>query len=167
MKYTYHQTDDSKLLMNFDYYSYKYIKRVEYQKIINLLESTNKQQAKFRTKNWVVVNNESGGTYNLGAEIKFKTTVLRSSLCDYSDAYKLKKGTIAITGAGADAVSERADEINKHVTIKTFSIIYFGINYFTDCISEIINTKVDNGKYPDFVLLMYNLIEYSDSYAKT
>ena len=56
---------------------------MEYQKIINLLENTPNQLRKFRTKNWVEVNDESRGTYNVNSQIKFKTSMLRSILCDY------------------------------------------------------------------------------------
>ena len=59
------------------------------------------------------MNDISRGTYNLGTEIKFKTTILSPILCHYSDAHKLVKGTITTTGAGADVVLERADERNK------------------------------------------------------
>ena len=55
---------------------------MEYQKIINLLENTPNQPSKFRTKNWVEINGESCGTYNANSQIKFKTSNLRSSLCD-------------------------------------------------------------------------------------
>ena len=61
-----------------------------YQKIINLLENTPNQPTKFRTKSWVEVNYESIGTYNVNSQIKFITSMLRSSLCDYSDAYILE-----------------------------------------------------------------------------
>ena len=73
---------------------------MEYQKIANLLDDNKSNQpSKFRTKNWVEINDESRGTYNVNSQIKFKTTMLKSSLCDYSDAYILVKGTITITGA--------------------------------------------------------------------
>ena len=75
---------------------------MEYQKIANLIDGTSNQPYKFRTKNWVEINDESRGTYNANGQIKFKTTMLKSSLCDYSDAYILVKGTITITGAGVD-----------------------------------------------------------------
>ena len=75
---------------------------MEYQKIINLLDNTPNQPNKFRTKNWVEINNDSRGTYNTNSHIKFKTSMLRSSLCDCSDAYILVSGTITITGAGND-----------------------------------------------------------------
>ena len=62
---------------------------MEYQKIINLLDNTPNQLSKFRTKNWVEINNNSRGAYNVNTQIKFKTTMLKSSLCDYGDAYIL------------------------------------------------------------------------------
>ena len=93
-------------------------------------------------------------------QIKFKTTMLKSSLCNYSDAYILVKGTITITGEGADAAARQADERDKGVVFKNCAL-------FTNCISEINNTQVDNAKDIDIVMPMYNLIEYSDNYAKT
>ena len=67
---------------------------MEYQKVIHLLDSAPNQPSKSWTKNWVVINDESRGTCNSVAQIKFKTTVLTSSLCDYSNAYILVKGNI-------------------------------------------------------------------------
>ena len=91
---------------------------MEYQKIVNLLDSTSNQPSKFRTKNWVEINDESKDLYKPGSDIKFKTTMLRSNLCDYTDPYILVKGTIAITGAGDAAAARRADERNKGVIFK-------------------------------------------------
>ena len=78
---------------------------MEYQKIVNLLnDASSSQPSKFKTKNWVEVNDESRGTYNVNSQIKFKTTMSKSSLCDYSDEYILVKGTIAVSNtAAADA----------------------------------------------------------------
>ena len=76
------------------------------------------QSSKFRTKNWVEINDESRGTYNVNSQIKFKTTMLKSNLCDYSYAYILVKGKITITGAGDDAAVRRADERDKSVAFK-------------------------------------------------
>ena len=70
---------------------------MEYKKIVNLLDNSANQSSKFRTRNSVKINDESRGTYT-GSYIKFKTTMLRSNLCDYADAYILVKGTILITG---------------------------------------------------------------------
>ena len=114
----------------------------------------------FRTKNWVEINDESRGTYNVNSQIKFKTTMLKSSLCDYSDAYILVKRKITITGAGDDAAARQADERDKDVAFKNCAP-------FTNCISGIDNTQIDNAKDIDIVMPMYNLIEYSDNYSKT
>ena len=72
---------------------------MEYQKIANLINDISNQPSKFRTKIWVEINDESRGTYNVNSKLKFKTTILKSSLCDYSDSYILVKGKITITGA--------------------------------------------------------------------
>ena len=72
--------------------------------------------SKFRTKNWVEINNDSRGTYKTNSQIKFKTTILKSSLFEYSDAYILVKETIkALNTATSDT---DANNDNKHVTIK-------------------------------------------------
>ena len=133
---------------------------MEYQKIANLIDDTPNQPSKFRTRNWVEINDESRGTYNVNSQIKFKTTMLKSSLCDYSDAYILVKGMITINGRGADVAARQADERNKGVSFKNCAP-------FINCISEINNTQIDNAKDIDIVMPMYNLIEYSDNYAKT
>ena len=54
---------------------------------MNLLENAPNQPSEFRTKNWVEINDESRETYNVNSQIKFKTLILKSSICDYSDAY--------------------------------------------------------------------------------
>ena len=64
------------------------------------------------------MNDESRGTYNVNSQIKFKSTMLKSSLCDYSDAYILVKGKITITGAGDDAAARQADERDNGVAFK-------------------------------------------------
>ena len=133
---------------------------MEYQKIANLIDDTPNQPSKFRTRNWVEINDESRGAYNVNSQIKFKTTMLKSSFCDYSDAYILVKGTITINGRGADAAARQADERDKGVSFKNCAP-------FINCISEINNTQIDNAKDIDIVMPMYNLIEYSDNYAKT
>ena len=97
--------------------------KMEYQKITNLLESTSDNLSKFRTRNWVEINDESRGNY-ANSDIRFKTTMLRSNLCDYVDLYILVKGTITITGAGDNASAERADERDKGVTFKNCCCIY-------------------------------------------
>ena len=111
-------------------------------------------------KNWVEINDESRGTCNVNSQIKFRTTMSKSSLCDYSDAYILVNGIITITGARDDAVARQADERDKSVAFKNCAS-------FTNCISEINNTQIDNCKDIDIVMPLYNLLEYSDDYGKT
>ena len=86
--------------------------------------------------------------------------MLKSSLCDYSDAYIHVKGKITITGEGDNEAAKRTGERNKSVAFKNYAPL-------TICISEINNTQIDNCKDIDIVMSMYNLIEYSDNYART
>ena len=132
---------------------------MEYQKIANLLDNAPNQPSRFRTRNWIEINDDSRGTYT-NTDIKFKTTMLKSDLCDYADAYIFVKGTITITGAGADAAARQADERNK-------GVIFKNCVPFTKCISIINNTDIDNAQDIDIVMPMYNLIECSDNYSKT
>ena len=93
---------------------------MEYQKVANLLDnSLSNKPSKFRTKNWVEINDESKESYSANSDTRFKTTMLRSNLCDYDDAYTLVKGTITITGDGTDDAAKRLDERNKGVILKT------------------------------------------------
>ena len=122
-----------------------------------MIDDASNQASKFQTKNWVEINDESRGTYNVNSQIKFKTTMLKSSLRDYNNAYILVKGPITVNNtaaAGADA-----NNTNKKVMFKNCAP-------FTNCISEINNTQVDNATDIDIVMPMYNLIEYSDNYSK-
>ena len=86
--------------------------------MINLLDNILNQLSKFKTKNWIDINDQSRAVYNNNNDIRFKTTMLKPSLCDYSDAYILVKGTITITGAGGDAAARQADERDKGVIFK-------------------------------------------------
>ena len=133
---------------------------MEYQKIANLIDDASNQPSKFSTKNWVEINDESRGTYNANSQIKFKTIMIKSNLCDYRDAHILVKEKITITGAGDDAAARQADERDKGVAFKNCAP-------FTNCISGINNTQIDNAKDIGIVMSMYNLIEYSDNYSKT
>ena len=83
-----------------------------------MIDDASNHLSKFKTKNWVQINDESRGTYHVNSQIKFKTTMLKSSLCDYSDAYTLVKGKITISGAGDDAAARQADERDKGVAFK-------------------------------------------------
>ena len=132
---------------------------MEYQKIANLLENVSNQPSKFRARDWVEINDESKGTYT-GNSIKFKTTMLRSNLCDYADAYILVKGIITITGRENDVAARKADERNKGVIFKNCAP-------FTKCINRINNTEIDTARDINIIMPMYNFIEYIDNYSKT
>ena len=132
---------------------------MEYQKIANLLDSASNKPSKFRTRNWVEINDDIRGAYSPNKQIRFKTAMLRSSLCDYGDAYILVKGNITVNNTAADGAAA-ANNTNKKVIFKNCAP-------FTDCISKINNTQVDNAKDIDTVVPMYNLIEHSDNYSKT
>ena len=154
-KDTYIQKKGNKLLMN-------KVNNIimEYQKIENLLDNgvASNQPSNFRTKKLVEINVESRGTYNTNAQIKFKATMLKYSLCDYADTYILVKETITVDETSA--VGDDSNNTNKKVIFKNCAPV-------TDCISEINNAQVDNAKYIDTVMPMYNLVEYSDNYSKT
>ena len=80
-----------------------------------MIDVASNQLSIFRAKHLVEINDESRETNNINSQIKFKTTMLRSSLCDYSDAYILVEGKITIPGAGDDAAAEEADERDRGI----------------------------------------------------
>ena len=131
---------------------------MEYQKIVNLLKDESNKPSKFRAKIWVEIDDDIKGAYSPNKQIRFKTSMLRSSLCDYSDAFIHVKRNISVNNtaaAGADA----------HNTNK--KVIFKNCAPFTSCISKMNNEQIENVEYIDIVMPMYNLIEYSDNYSKT
>ena len=131
---------------------------MEYQKIANLLNDESNKPSKFRTKNWVEINDDVRDVFSPKKQIRFKTAMLRSSLCDYGDAYILVKENITVNNtAGASAA---ANNTNKKVIFKNCVP-------FTNCISKIYKTQIDNAEHIDTVMPKYNVIEYSDNYSKT
>ena len=128
---------------------------MEFQKIVNFLDTTfdNKDLPKFVTKKWIEVYDQSEKNYNPNKEIRIKTSMLRSGLCDYSDAYIIVKGTITVTNPN-DA------KRNKAVAFKNNAP---SINF----ISNINGVKIDNTEDLYVVMPMYNLLEYSKNYKKT
>ena len=130
---------------------------MEYQKITDLLDNASNQPSKFRTRNWVEINDNIRGAYSPNKQIRFKFTMLRSSLYDYSDAYILVKGNVSFNNtadAGADANNDNE------------KIIFKNCAPFTNCTSKMNNTQVDNAERVDIVMPMYNLIEYSHNYLE-
>ena len=157
-KYTYHQKKDSKLLMTRD--CFKYHIKMEYQKITKLLGKTIDEVPRFITKKWAKVFDRSGSPddrYKPNKQIRFKTSMLRSDLCDYSHAYIVVKGDIVLT----KAIRRRPIDIrNRFLAFKNNAP-------FTNCISKINNVLTDNAEDLDIVMPMYNLLEYSQNYRKT
>ena len=90
---------------------------MEYQKIINLQDNTPNQPSKFRTRNWLEINDESPGKYN-NKQIKTKTAMVRSILCDFSYANILVSTTTTIDGKRADNAAKLLDKRNKGVIFK-------------------------------------------------
>ena len=126
---------------------------MEYQKITNLLGNISDNVSRFITKKWTEVHDKSGETYNANKRIRFETSMLRSDLCDYSDAYIVAKGKITVTNPNNNAY-------DKKIALKKNAP-------FLSCISKINNTLIDNAEGLDIVMPMYNLLEYSKNYRKT
>ena len=104
---------------------------MECLKIANLIDrDASSEPSKFRTKNWVQINNESRGACSENSQVKFKKTMLKSSLCDYCDAYILVKGAITVNNTAA--ADTDANNTNKKVISKNCAP-------FTNCINEINN----------------------------
>ena len=93
-------------------------------------------------ENRVKINDESLEKYNINSQIRFKTSMLMTNLCDYSDAYILVKGTITVAKTGISATPNNA---NKKVIFKNCAP-------FTSCIRRINNTKIDDAEYIDVVM---------------
>ena len=129
---------------------------MEFQKIVNFLDTTpnEKNLPKFTTKKWIQVYDQSERNYNPNKEIRTTISMLRSDLCDYSDAYIVLKGTITAEG------DNNANKPNKNLAFKNNAP-------FINCISKISGVKIDNAEDLDVVLSMYNLLEYSKNYRKT
>ena len=116
-------------------------------------DNESEQLSKFVTRQYVKVNSLSN-TYNENKSIRFKTPMLRSSLCDYSDAYILVKGTITVTG------NHPRDRQNRPVILKNNAP-------FLSCITRINGELIEDADDLDIVMPMYNLLEYSKNYRKT
>ena len=124
---------------------------METRKNVNLLGDSDNESLKFSTRNWYVINDQNNTDYGEGNEnittVKFETKVIKSSLCDYSEAYIPLTGDIKATGGNADA-----------------GVAFKNCASFTKCITRINDEHVDNAGNLDIIMLMYNLIEYSDNY---
>ena len=130
---------------------------MEYQKITNLLGTKSDEVPRFITKKWVEVHDQSGSAddrYKPSKQIRFKTSMLRSDLCDFSDAYIVVKGEVTVTGVSNNSKKNRPLAFKNNPP-------------FTNYISKINNVLIDNAEDLDVVMPMYNLMEYSKNYRKT
>ena len=139
---------------------------MEYQNIINLFYNALNQPSKFRTKNWVQIKGVSLVDYNINSQIKFKATILKSSLFDFCDAYILVKGTTTITGHVGPPAGRAAVQIKTSIENdkRNKGVIFKNCVPSTDCIREINIIEIDNAEDIDVVIPIYNLIEYKDNY---
>ena len=128
---------------------------MEYDKINNLLDSESENLFKFVTRQYVKVNSLSN-TYNENKSIRFKTPILRSDLCNYSDAYILVKGTITVNGV-VNGVENEILRRNRPSILKNNAPF---VSYMT----KISNEFIEDADDLDIVMPMYNLLEYSKNY---
>ena len=128
---------------------------MEYQKITNLLGNIPDKVPKLLSKKWIKLHDQSSNAddrYKPKKQIRFKTSMLQSDLCNCRNVCSAVKGTITVTGAN--------NRDNRPLVFKSN-------DPFISCISKINNVLTDNAKYLDVVMPMYSLIEYSKSYKKT
>ena len=88
-----------------------------------MLDNTPNQPSKFRTKNWIEINDDSRGRYNANNQNKFKNSMLKSNLCDYSDAYILVKDTLKVPNTAAAATAAATTIDNKKVIFRNKKVI--------------------------------------------
>ena len=134
---------------------------MEYDKINNLLLSEDNEReklSKFITRQYVKVNSLSN-TYNENKPIRFETPILRSDLCNYSDAYILVKGTVTVNGVVNGAENEILRR-NRPLILKNNAP-------FVSCMTKINNEFIEDADDLDIVMPMDNLLEYSKNYRKT
>ena len=127
---------------------------MEFQKIVNFLgtNSDDKNLLRFVTKKWIEVYDQSERNYDVNKEIRIKTSMLRSDLCGFSDAYIVVEGTITV-------VRLNNAKRNKEVAFKSNGPF---INYIWKTNSQ----KIDNAEDLGVLMPVYNLLEYSKSYRK-
>ena len=136
---------------------------MEYQKLNNLLGVDDAKVQKYNTINWVEITDQSNNVYNEGTAIKFNTPMLRTSLCDFSEAYIILKGRVTVLARATAAPNPRTAEQNG--SNKDF--IFKNCAPFTNCITKINQTTIEDVSDIDLVMPMYNLLEYSENYQKT
>ena len=120
---------------------------MEFQKTVNFLDTAfdNKGLPQFLNKKWIEVYVQSENKYKPNKKIRIKTSLLKSNLCDFSDAYIIVKGITTV-------VRPNNEKRNKAVTFRNNAP-------FINCISEINGVKIDNAEDLDVLITMYNLLE--------
>ena len=143
---------------------------MEFQKITNFLDTTSddKDLPRFVTKKWIEVYDQSEGNYNVNKEIRIKTSMLRSDLCDFSDAYIVVKGSITVTkktftADDSEAANNTVANVNATNTANDNEFgekkLFFKDNApFISCVSKINGVKIDNAEDLDVVMPMQNLL---------
>ena len=106
-------------------------------KIAIFLDNALNKPSKFKTKNWLEVNDEARGEYSSDKLIRFKIAMLRSSLCDYSNAYILFKGNVTVNNTGTAAAP----------TNRNAKVIFKNCGPFTNCITKLNKSQIDNAEY--------------------
>ena len=133
---------------------------MKYQNITNFLNTTSDNAPRFITKKWIEVHEQSFSAedrYKPSKQMRFKKSMLRSDLCNFSDAYTVVKGTNPLTKTNVRGI----------IDIRNSFLAFKNNAPFTNCISKINNGFIDNAEDLDVVMLMYNLLEYSKNYRKT
>ena len=119
---------------------------------LNLIIKSNIEFSKFATRKWYIINDQNNGkccNWNENdSTIKFETKVIKSNLCDYSDAYILVTGYIKVRNVAAHT-----------------NVAFKNCAPFTRCVIHINDEHVETAENVDIIMPMYNLIEYSDSYS--
>ena len=102
---------------------------MEFQKIVNFLDtnSDDKDLPRFFTKKWIEVYDQSGGNYNVNKEIRIKTSMLRSDLCDYSNAYIVVKGDNDCISKINGVKTDNAAEVD--VVMPMYNLLEYSKNY--------------------------------------
>ena len=125
---------------------------METQKIVNLLNDSEELNSTFARRKWYIINDQNNGQYGRGnandSTIKFETKVLKRNLCDYSDAYILVTGDIKVAGVAANT-----------------NVVFKNSAPFRRYVTHINDEHVETAENLDMIMLMYNLIEYSDKFA--
>ena len=119
-----------------------------------MLDTTSDNVPRFITKKWAEVSDQSNKIYSINKQIRFKTSMLQSDLCDYSDAYIVAEETITVEGANNKNRRNRSLAFTNDAT-------------FFSCISKINNVLTENEEYLDVVISMSNLLQYSKNYSQT